>query len=320
MLANDDEIPIYGLDKELAEKQAMKYDPEREKAVREYIEAVTGEKFPLPGFQESLKDGVLLCKLMNKIQPEHPIKVSPSKMPFKQMENIHMFLDRCTKLGVPAYESFQTVDLYESKNMTQVVQCLYSVSRHAVAKGFTGPLLGPKLAQKQERQFTEEQIIKSKAAVPLLTAFKSTAGSTSSMGTVRQVYNPEIGTGDTTVATKLLSSKAEAEDSKNAGARFGGRREIGGKYLDIGNADAVVEGAPESAPIIQPQSESKSYVQKPTETPAKTSKIEYAKPYDTVEADDDEVVVGEEFDYDPDEFLDQYGAEDVTQQMANTKI
>ncbi|KAJ1555746.1 hypothetical protein HK096_001777 [Nowakowskiella sp. JEL0078] len=85
MLSEDSEIPIYGLDKELAEKQAAKYDPEREKQAREYIEAVTGEKFPLQSFQESLKDGVLLCKLMNKIMPETPIKISPSKMPFKQV-------------------------------------------------------------------------------------------------------------------------------------------------------------------------------------------------------------------------------------------
>ena len=55
--------PIYGLDKELAAKQAAKYDPQREEDVRLWIQQVTGESFSQPNdFQASLKDGVLLCK------------------------------------------------------------------------------------------------------------------------------------------------------------------------------------------------------------------------------------------------------------------
>ena len=41
---------------------AEKYDPEREKLAREWLEQVSGEKFASDNFQESLKDGVLLCK------------------------------------------------------------------------------------------------------------------------------------------------------------------------------------------------------------------------------------------------------------------
>ena len=65
---------LYGLDKELgisiyqcinlifkAEKQAAKYNPEREAQVREWIENVSGEKV-IGDFQECLKDGIILCK------------------------------------------------------------------------------------------------------------------------------------------------------------------------------------------------------------------------------------------------------------------
>lgn len=39
-----------------------KRDPEQETAVREWIEAVTGEKFPSNDYGEALHDGILLCK------------------------------------------------------------------------------------------------------------------------------------------------------------------------------------------------------------------------------------------------------------------
>ena len=75
---------------------------------RDYIEQITGESFASDSFQESLKEGVLLCKLINNImKDEPPLKFSVSKMPFKQMENIGFFLGRMEKLGVPAYDRFQ---------------------------------------------------------------------------------------------------------------------------------------------------------------------------------------------------------------------
>ena len=49
-----------------------------------------------------------------------------------QMENISKFLSGAEKLGVPKHDMFQTVDLYEKKNMTQVIKyrpllCLYLI-------------------------------------------------------------------------------------------------------------------------------------------------------------------------------------------------
>lgn len=50
-----------GLDAQLAEKRAASYNVELEQEAQQWIEAVTGETFP-GSFQESLKDGVILCK------------------------------------------------------------------------------------------------------------------------------------------------------------------------------------------------------------------------------------------------------------------
>lgn len=40
------------------------------------------------------------------------------------MENIEVFLLFCENYGVPRTSHFQTVDLYEGRNMAQVLSCI----------------------------------------------------------------------------------------------------------------------------------------------------------------------------------------------------
>lgn len=56
-------------------------------------------------------------------------------MPFVQMENISHFLRACQMqpLSLPPHDVFLTVDLYESKDPAQVLQCLAAFSRRANA-------------------------------------------------------------------------------------------------------------------------------------------------------------------------------------------
>ena len=119
----------FGLDAELARKQAAKYDVKAEAEVREWISAVTGESFDA-SFAESLKDGRKLCALINKIKPGSVPKVATSAMPFKQMENISAFLKACRQVGVAEHDLFETVDLFEQKVEAFVVNlylCLLGV-------------------------------------------------------------------------------------------------------------------------------------------------------------------------------------------------
>ncbi|KAJ3398152.1 hypothetical protein CcCBS67573_g08896 [Chytriomyces confervae] len=197
MIADEEETQLYGLDKELAEKLAAKYDPKREAEARQYIEELAETPFPSDSFHESLKDGVILCKAVNKILRDigerDQIKVVVSKMPFKQMENVGNFLAQMERIGVPAHERFLTVDLYEAKDLNQVVNSIFSLSRHAAKRGFRGPVLGPKLTEKNERTFTDEQL-RQAAAMP----------------------------------SKLMSFSSNV----SSGLSFSGRREIGGKYME----------------------------------------------------------------------------------------
>ena len=157
---------MYGLDRELAEKAAAKYDPKLEAEARGWVEAVTGEA--LEGdFHAALKSGVALCNLVRVLQPD--IIKAPSKMnaPFKQMENIGNYRKACTQLGQKAFDSFQTVDLFEAQNMKAVIVNIHALGSYAQKMGFNGPVLGAKMATANKRDFTDEQLNAGKSAVPV---------------------------------------------------------------------------------------------------------------------------------------------------------
>lgn len=56
-------------------------------------------------------------------------KINNSTMAFKCMENINAFLEVAREMGVPAQETFQTVDLWERQNLNSVVICIQSLGR-----------------------------------------------------------------------------------------------------------------------------------------------------------------------------------------------
>jgi hypothetical protein len=149
-------------------KKMAKYDREKENDVRYWIEAVTGDTFSSDDFQESLKSGVLLCKLANTVKPGAVPKVNTSKLPFMQMENIGYFLKAAENMGLKRHDAFQTVDLYEGKNLPQVIQTLF-IFGSVIQKlpSYKGPQLGIKMADKQNIQFTEEQLRRSSNTVGL---------------------------------------------------------------------------------------------------------------------------------------------------------
>ncbi len=56
------------------------------------LEAVTGERFPQgKAFEDALKDGIILCNLMNKLSPGSIAKINTSGPNFKMMENVNKY-------------------------------------------------------------------------------------------------------------------------------------------------------------------------------------------------------------------------------------
>lgn len=138
-----------------------------------WVAAVTGTASPElgPTADESeaclgawLRSGELLCELMNRVQPGAVKKISSSATPFKQMENVAHYVQACAALGVPAQDLFQTVDLYEAKDLGAVVRNIHSLGRVAQQlPAFDGPHLGARLASKNERHFSEAQLAEARA-------------------------------------------------------------------------------------------------------------------------------------------------------------
>jgi len=51
------------------------------------------------------------------------------------MENIEVFVSFCEAYGVPRTSLFQTVDLYEGRNMAQVLSCIQQLGSEVGGKG-----------------------------------------------------------------------------------------------------------------------------------------------------------------------------------------
>lgn len=89
---------------------------------------------------------------------------------------------------MPKSDMFQTVDLFENKNPLQVVDSIFAFSRYGVKGGFNGPLLGPKLADKHEVNFTPEQLAAGKTIIPQQAGFNGGASQSGmSYGSRREI-------------------------------------------------------------------------------------------------------------------------------------
>lgn len=129
------------LERAVQDKIHSKRDPEQEKAAQDWIEAVTGEKFPNSDYAESLHDGVLLCKLMNKLKPGAIAKIHTTSNPMKLRENAGFFQAAALAYGVNQSDVFQAVDLFDKKNIAQVTLCIFALSRVAQKNNFSGAKL-----------------------------------------------------------------------------------------------------------------------------------------------------------------------------------
>lgn len=143
------------------------------------------------------------------------------------MENISLFTSSiCSApLSVPAADTFQTVDLYEAKNIPKVIDTIFAVSRCAQAAGvWNGPILGPALAKARSVSFTEEQLNAGKGVISLQYGYN---GGASQKGIVFGGRR-EIGTTDAPMDTNTPNMLMGFRGANASGVSFGGRREIGG--------------------------------------------------------------------------------------------
>ncbi|CEP17185.1 hypothetical protein [Parasitella parasitica] len=78
---------------------------------------------------EELKDGVLLCNLVNTLKPGTIKHVGQRDLSFIKMDNITRFLQGARQLGLKSAQLFETIDLFEAKDMTAVIHTILALSR-----------------------------------------------------------------------------------------------------------------------------------------------------------------------------------------------
>ncbi|XP_028329382.1 calponin-2 [Gouania willdenowi] len=150
--------PAYGLTAEVKNKIAQKYDSQKEEELRLWIEDITGSSIG-PDFQKGLKSGVILCELINTLQPGSVKKINKSALNWHQLENLTNFISAITAYGLKPHDIFEANDLFESGNMTQVQTTLLALASMAKTKGCQSRIdIGVKYADKQERMFDEEKM------------------------------------------------------------------------------------------------------------------------------------------------------------------
>ncbi|KAK2174997.1 hypothetical protein NP493_755g02011 [Ridgeia piscesae] len=96
--------------------------------------------------QQYLKDGVVLCRLMNRLLEDAgmpKITFRPkAKIVFVALANIEKFLVASREYGVPEMSLFEPTDLVEGRKgpLVHVVDCLDRLGSLANARGFQSPV------------------------------------------------------------------------------------------------------------------------------------------------------------------------------------
>ena len=71
---------------------AGKRVPEEELQAQQWIEQIIGERFPNAPYEYALRDGIILCKLMNRLAPGIIQKINTSGGDYKLMDNINQWV------------------------------------------------------------------------------------------------------------------------------------------------------------------------------------------------------------------------------------
>lgn len=221
--------PAYGLSAEVKNKIAQKYDLQKEEELRFWIEEVTG--MPIgDNFQKGLKDGVILCELINKLQPGSIKKINNSQLNWHKLENLGNFIKAILAYGLKPNDIFEANDLFENGNMTQVQTTLLALASMAKTKGMeTHVDIGVKYADKQQRHFDEEKMKAGQCVIGLQMGTNkcaSQAGMTA-YGTRRHLYDPKTQAekpyDQTTISLQMGTNKGASQAGMSAP---GTRRDI----------------------------------------------------------------------------------------------
>lgn len=122
---------------------------------RVWVCTITGLKFDITSFTEELPKGIALAKVARAFDPEMVLKIfESSSKEYRHVDNIVLFLDWCKKIKLRRHFLFETIDLYESKNIPRVVYCLHGLAKFLSKRGVSKGIVVNKNVK-----FTEEETL-----------------------------------------------------------------------------------------------------------------------------------------------------------------
>ncbi|NXX32428.1 CNN1 protein, partial [Nicator chloris] len=217
---------------------AQKYDPQHERELRAWIEGTTGRRIG-DNFMDGLKDGVILCELINKLQPGSVPKVN------EPVQNWHKVRGNPkTRLWggsgwVPTPNPAGVWGLGDPTSPPQAPG-----ARQAKTKG-NKVGLGVKYAEKQQRRFHPEKLREGRNIIGLqmgTNKFASQQGMTA-YGTRRHLYDPKLGTeqplDQATISLEMGTNKGASQAGMTAP---GTKRQIFEPALGMEHCDTMTIG------------------------------------------------------------------------------
>ncbi|CAI2172646.1 9252_t:CDS:10, partial [Funneliformis geosporum] len=208
-----------------------------QKAAREYIEQTLGLKLPSNDLHEVLKDGVLLCRMMNRLRPDVIPQISRKDLAFVKMENINNFLNAARLLGLHTSDLFETVDLYEAKRMEKVVATILAIAR--ISTGKFSRRASDHSIERIERPFLDkfnELGFKESEKSDLLKMRNSEKSTLTQSENIdpNSTINPSSDKNTTDDQTSDLSSHNSDTDNSNSGTTFRKKRPSLRKSVTMG--------------------------------------------------------------------------------------
>jgi len=128
-----------------------------QRAVRDWIEMVLNIRVS-DDLQEALRNGVILCYLMQEIEERSIPRIQENTTSeWRIKENIHFFLLALADYGIGRHRIFLLSDLFENKNMVNVVESLAELARVANSRGFKPVMRNPEQDTSPVPTLTAEQ-------------------------------------------------------------------------------------------------------------------------------------------------------------------
>lgn len=149
-----------------AEKKVGERNKFIEAEIGLWIESLIDDCIPPKAFDELLRDGVLLCRAINVLQPGSVSKIVKPFTKENYTANVNSFLQAAQKFGVPSDKLFKTEELVEGSNIPNVINTMLTIGRICFEKGWEGPTLGPKPTG-EIKNWPENILRASEAIIPL---------------------------------------------------------------------------------------------------------------------------------------------------------